>query len=200
VCLGVAQQGDGPWVDRRQHGAAHLEGLGDGEVSLLGYEDTVAVDNVHGAREKVHARERCDVAGTGHAPDGVGVSLLHHPAALHHDDAIGQHHGFQWLVRHHELHPVKGSQRGAYLAAGVGSTLDVECGKGLIEQEQIRFQRQRPRQRHALGLPTGKLARPPGAEVRDPEALQQLERASPCRVSLDTVGHKSEGDVVEHGK
>ena len=94
---------------------------------------------------------------------------------------------------------VQAAQPAAQLLAHLG----VQRAERLVQQQQLGFHRQRPRQRHALPLAAGKLRRI--AVLPDCRAAPAAaSRSTRSRISL--LGHafrtaldaETEGDVVEH--
>ena len=55
----------------------------------------------------------------------------------------------------------------------------IQCGKGLVHQEQIGFERQRAGDRRALTLPAGELSRVAFGQFRQPEPLKPGLQARP---------------------
>jgi hypothetical protein len=88
----------------------------------------------------------------------------------------------------------------AQFALHLGAGLHVERGKWLVEQQRVRRARQRPRERHALRLPTGQLPRMAVGQLVEAQAAQPAARrlagGSPCHAA----GPLPERHVVEHAQ
>ena len=86
------------------------------------------------------------------------------------------------------------AQEGAYVDPGAG----VEGGHRLVEQQHLRIEGERPRQRHPLGLAAGELVRAPVGETSQPEPLEPLLRRRPGGRPAEAARPGGEGDVVAH--
>ena len=111
------------------------------------------LENVGLAEEVGHKRRRrtfVDIAGGTHLLD---VALIHH------DDAIGHRQRLFLVVRDHDGGHTKPALQLPDLAAQPLAHLGIERRQGLIQQQQAGRRGQCPRERDALLLATGHLAR-----------------------------------------
>ena len=103
----------------------------------------------------------------------VGGARLLDPAFVHHDQLLGDVHRLLLVVgdedRRHVHLVVEAAQPGAQVLADLG----VERAEGLVEQQHLRLDRQRPGQRHALALAAGELR---GVAVGEPVELDQVQQ------------------------
>ena len=135
---------------RCQRRADHLQRrAGKGYVIAI---ERGALDDVAGADEARHEfgfRPRIDVFGRAELVDA---------AAIHHRDHVGRGHGLGLVVGDIDggvaIFVVQPADFEPHLLAQIG----VEVGQRLVEQQRLRFDDQRARQRHALLLPAGELA------------------------------------------
>ena len=95
--------------------------------------------------------------------DGPDRSVLHDPAVLEHDDAVGEEQHVENVVGDDQRGPV-GQHTAEHLAHGGGGG-DVECGQGFVQQEEPGIGRQRPGDCDALGLAAGQRRRPTVGQV-----------------------------------
>ena len=104
----------------------------------------------------------------------VGGAGLLDPALVHHHQLLGDVHRLLLVVgdedRRHVHLVVEVAQPGAQVLADLG----VERAEGLVEQQHLRLDRQRPGQRHALALAAGELG---GEAVGEPVELDQAAAA-----------------------
>ena len=97
-------------------------------------------------------------------------------AAIHHDDAVGERHRLDLIVRHidgggaHLL--VHLLDLGAHLHAQLG----VEVGERLVEQEDLGIAHDGAAHGDALALAAGELARPALQELGDVEDARGVAR------------------------
>ena len=82
----------------------------------------------------------------------IGVFPLVQMAFVHHADAVADGKGFQLVVGHKQGRGARSLQYATHLMRQPFAQIDIEIGKRLVEQQQARPWRQRPRQRHALLL------------------------------------------------
>ena len=88
--------------------------------------------------------------------------------------AVGHLHRLLLVVGDENRRHVQGVVQVAQPLAQLGAHLRVEGAEGLVEQEDLRLDRQRPRQRHALALATRELRGIAVAQVHQPDQLEQL--------------------------
>ena len=116
-------------------------------------------------------------------------ALLHHPPLLDHGHPAGQRHRLVVGMgdddrRHRRIPQHRGQLRGNRAARG-----RIERRQRLVQQQRLRLQRKRPRQRHPLPLAAGQPRRAGSRQVPDPDPLEQ-------RIDVGAVG--AVGDVLAH--
>ena len=103
----------------------------------------------------------------------VGAARLLDPALVHHHQLLGDVHRLLLVVgdedRRHVHLVVEVAQPGAQVLADLG----VERAEGLVEQQHLRLDRERPGQGHALALAAGELG---GVAVGEPVELDQAQQ------------------------
>ena len=82
----------------------------------------------------------------------VGAALLLNAALVHHGDLVGHRKSLVLVVRDKYRGGAGGLQDVAHLERKLLAQLDVEIGKRLVEQKQLRSGCQSTRQRHPLLL------------------------------------------------
>ena len=126
------------------------------------------------------------------------VELLDAPAR-HHGDAIAHRHRLLLVVRDVHEREVELALHALELDLHLAAQLEVERAERLVEQQHARPQHERARQRDALLLPAGELARPPigdsraAARARAPPRRGAVARLRATLALLEAVGH-----VLEH--
>jgi hypothetical protein len=152
------------------------------------------------AAVEVEADQPGDVVGARPAGDGGGVPGLHHPAVLHDDHPVGQHHRVQRVVRHQHGRARVVAEVAAQVGTGVQAGTRVQRGQRLVEQQQPRADGQRPGERHPLGLAAGEPARLVAGVRGQPHPVQP--RAG--LLAGPRLGHaaaaRPERDVVQSGQ
>ena len=146
--------------------------------------------------------ESGDARGEGAAGAGQdlrGRSLLDDPAAVEHDDGVGEQQGVERVVGDQDDAPV--GEHPAQRLAQRRRDGDVERGHRLVEQEQPRLGCQRPGHRDPLGLAAGDLGGRAVGELRDAD----LRRASVVRLARASArdaprAARAERDVVAHAQ
>ncbi|CAM5601086.1 hypothetical protein SGRIM128S_06429 [Streptomyces griseomycini] len=136
----VAGTGAGGAVAVEGHGAGRErhEG-GTGEVLRGAHRRTrVEPDRVAvgPAAVQVEAHQLGDVLGARAARDVGGRALLHDPALLHDDQAVGQHHGVQRVVRDEHGDGLEGGQVAAELGAHLQPGAGVQGGERFVQEQQ----------------------------------------------------------------
>ena len=104
-------------------------------------------------------------------------ALLDHAAAVDHADAVAEQRGLGEVVGHEQGGHAGLGEDGGELAPARGARARVERGQRLVEQQRRGAPRQRAGDGDALALAARQGPRPLVGEVRDAEALEQLERA-----------------------
>ena len=120
------------------------------------------------------ADEACDERRFRLLVDRARRSDLLDPAGAHHGDAVGDRERLLLVVRHVEHRDAEQLLQAADLAAHLDPQLGVEIGERLVEQQHVRLDHHRARDRDALELAAGQLMRPALAVAGE---LNQLERA-----------------------
>ena len=110
------------------------------------------------------------------AVERLRVGRLDDPPAAHDGDGVGQRERLLLVVGDEQRRGAGGPQGLADLAAHLRAQAGVERVEGLVEQDQARLRRQRPRQRHPLLLAAGELVR---------EALRRGRQGRPAEQLLD---------------
>ena len=87
-----------------------------------------------------------------------GVPSLLDAAVVHHHDAVGGDHRLGLVVRDVDRGVAELVVQAADLEAHLLAQVGVEVGQRLVEQQHLRLDHQRARQRHALLLAAGQLA------------------------------------------
>ena len=101
-----------------------------------------------------------------------------------HADLVGERGGVLEVVRHEQDGDLEPGEQLVQLGADRRLRVRVERGERLVEQQHLRVARERARERDALALAAGELARARGREVRDPEALEVLVGRVPPAYSM----------------
>ena len=136
-----------------------------------------SVARVRGARCSTTAPVKSATnADAGEAASSAGGALLDHAAAVDDADAVAEQRRLGEVVGHEQRRHAGLGQHGGELAAAGGAGAGVERGQRLVEQQRRRPPRERAGDGDALALAAGQRARPLVGEVRDAEALEQLER------------------------
>jgi hypothetical protein len=129
---------------------------------------------------------------------------LHRPADLldaasvHDDDAVGQRHGLDLVMRHEHHGRAQPLVQAGDLDAGAVAKLGVEVGQRFVEQEGLGLLDDGTADGHALALAAGELA---GLAVQQGVQFQHLRGIVDAALHLG-IGHadiaQAEGHVVEH--
>ena len=98
-------------------------------------------------------------------------------AELEQDHLVGNGAGLLLVVRDEHGRHLRRALDAQDLFAHLDAQFRVKVGQRLVEQQQLRLLGQRPRNRHALLLAAGQLARLAPQQVRDPHELRKLRRA-----------------------
>ena len=130
---------------------------------------------------------------------GRGAHLLD-PPALHDGDAVGHGEGFLLVVGHVEDRHVEVLLDVLELELHVGAELLVERAQRLVHQEDARPEDEGPRQRDALLLAAGELARQPLLVAGEPHQLERLADAPPRLGARASCDLERERHVLRHGQ
>ncbi len=99
-------------------------------------------------------------------------------APFRHDaDLVGERERLVLVVRDEDRRRPRGVENRAHLERQPLAQIDVEIRERLVEQQQIRRRRERPRQRDALLLAAGKLVRIDVGDIRESDELEHRRRA-----------------------
>ena len=180
---GQPRAGAAPQRARDEASERRVDGLGpgDGRLEQVGAADEARDESV--GRTIVERRRRVD---------------LHEPAAAHDGDAIAERQRLVLVVRDQQRRDALVALQRADLVAQRDARPGVERGQRLVEQERARLEHQRARQRHALLLAAGELARQPVRQRRQSHALQHRARApAPLRL-VDAAHAQRIRDVLPH--
>ena len=120
------------------------------------------------------------------------------PAVVHDDDLLGDLHRLLLVVRDEDRRDVDLVVQPAQPLAQLGADLGVERAEGLVEQQHLRLDGQRPRERHALLLAAGELR---GVAVGEAVESHQREQLGDPLADLRLgpfADAQPEADVVVH--
>ena len=124
--------------------------------------------------------------------------VLHDMAVLDDHHPIGEGVRIDRIVCHQDGRAPEPAEMPAQLATDLDAGAGVERRQRLVEQQQLRLGRKRPRQRHALRLATGQFV---GSRSFDSVATDPAEPMPGLLVGLrlgDTAGPQPERHVLEH--
>jgi hypothetical protein len=165
------------------------------------------VELAHFGRQQVRAGD--DAAQKHPLPDEIGdearrrlvievvsaVPLLD-PALAHDADFVGERERFVLVVGDEYGRDARALDDVANLEGKALAQVDVQVRERLVEQQQVRFRRQRARQRHALLLASGKLVRIGVAYTGQThqrqhriDARARFGRWPPSEAEADIAGH-----------
>ena len=130
--------------------------------------------------------------------DGDRRADLLDMAAVRDDDIIRDLDGLLLVVRDEDARDAEPVDRPPQPTPEFLAHLRVDGGKWLVEQQQLRLRRERPRERDALALPAGELHRIPRAEARQANELQQLIDARPALRLRHLLDPQAKSDVLTH--
>ena len=127
-------------------------------------------------------------------------SLLLDPSVVHHDQAIGDLHRLVRVVGDQQRRHAVALVQLAQARPQLGPDADVEGGERLVEQQHLRMGGERSRQRHALTLAAGELARQPALEALELDQLEQLGDARGDLAARAVPHGQREADVLGHAQ
>ena len=153
-----------------------------------------------GAAVEVHADQAGHVVRTRVPGDVRRDALLDDPAALEHDQAVGEHHGLDGVVGDDDRRPAVRGEVPAEVGAQAQPGAGVEGRQRLVEQQQLRREHQRPGERDPLGLPAGQLARPEPGVVGQADPVQPRRRGPAGGGAADPLRAQAVRDVVQRGQ
>ena len=132
-----------------------------------------------GAVEQVRdAEEAGDEAGARPLVEVGGRAELLDLAVVHDRDRVGHRHRLLLVVRDVDEREPELALDALQLELHLLAELQVECAERLVEQQHLRAVHERARERDALLLPAGQLARLALVEPLEPDDAQQLARPS----------------------
>ena len=132
------------------------------------------------------ADEGGDEGGARLHVDLVGRALLLDPAAVHHDDPVGEAHRLVLVVGDDDGGRADGGQDLLQLEAQLLAQLGVERRQRLVEQHQLGPGRQHAGQRHPLLLAAAHLPGPPALEALQLHQPQHLA----TRPAISALGQR----------
>ena len=153
------------------------------------------------ARQEIHRRragEAGDELRRGPVVDAVRRVVLDQVARLQHDDAVGERHRLDLVVRHVDDRVAELLVELLDLDAHLGAQQRIEIRQRLVEQERLRLADDGAPHRDALALSAGELARLALVQVLD---LQDRRRLAHARLDLvlGTLAQpQPERHVLEH--
>src|SRR5579872_847731 len=155
--------------------------------------DAVAVEN------DVAADEACDERRSRPAIELVRRRNLLDPAAIHHDDPIGESQRLRLGMRDEDEGDAEIALQQAQFALDRFAQIGVERAERLVEQEDVGLDDEAPRQRDALPLAAGKTVRAAVDNVGEPELLDDPLDALVDRLAVEPLHLEAIGDVAAHG-
>ena len=132
---------------------------------------TLGLEQVRCSEERRHRPVR------GISIDFLGRADLLDTAAVHHDHTVGQRHRFGLVVRHIEARHAEPLLDRAKLVAHLQAQLRVEIAQRLVEQQHLRLEHERARDRDALLLAARQRGCRPLAEPFHFDKAQRLRDA-----------------------
>ena len=105
--------------------------------------------------------------------DLIGGADLFNLAVVDHHHAVGDFERLFLIVRHEHAGEIDFIVQSAQPAAQFFAHFRIQCTEGLIEQQHLRLDGQRARERDTLPLTTGKLMR---VAIRQPVELNELQQ------------------------
>ena len=121
-------------------------------------------------------------------------ALLDDAAAVDHADAVAEQRRLGEVVRDEQGRHAGLGEDGGERAPARGARARVERGQRLVEQQRGGLARQRAGDRDALALAPRQRARALVGQMRDAEAVEQLERAPAALAAVDAA--QRVGDVL----
>ena len=194
--LGPGQQ-DRPLAGGEGAGALHVErGAAGAHAEEPGTELSL---DLH--RQEIGlAGEGGDVAFDGPLIDLARRRELGDPAVLHHGDLVGDRHRLRLVVGDVEGRRAARLLHVADQPAHVVAQAGIEIGERLVEQQQPRLDDERARQRHALLLAAGELARQAMLEPAKLDLIENLADAAASLVAPAFAKQQAVADVVHHAE
>ena len=113
------------------------------------------------------------------------------------DQAVGEHHRVERVVRDEQGAAVEVDEVAAQVGADLHPGAGVERGQGLVEQQQPRSGRQGTRERHPLSLPTRECSRLHPGQVRQAHPVEPDARLGTRLSARGAGGPQAERDVLQ---
>ena len=148
------------------------------------------IDIPHEGRDELIRRFFVDLDG--------GPDLLDQ-AVLHHDETVGDRHGLELVVRHEDRRDVKPLLELPDLLAHHEPEVRIEVGEGLVEQQDLRFETERPGKGDALLLAAGELVDHPIAERPQFDHIEEFLDPGGDLLLRPLVDLQAVTDVFRHG-
>ena len=120
-------------------------------------------------------------------------------APAHDQHAVGQRHGFRQIVGDEQRGLARELQRLRQVALQHHAGLRVDRRERLVEQQHMRIDGQRARQRHALAHAAGQLVRIVIGKFREIEIFKECLGALPALGRRNTLDFDAEHDVLGDG-
>jgi hypothetical protein len=120
-------------------------------------------------------------------------------AGVQHRHAVGGRVRLLLVVRHVDRGDAELALQVLQLRAHLDAQLGVEVGERLVEQEHIRLDHQRARERDALLLTAGELRRPPIGKRSEPDQLEDSAHPARHLGTRNLPALQAEGDIAGDG-
>ena len=146
------------------------------------------------------AGEFANVVGRGVQDEFLGRAALLDPAVLHDGDAVGKPDRLVEIMGDEDDGLAKPRLQADEFVLQLAPDQRVERREGFVEKPELRLDRQRACDAHALLLAARKLARKGGLAPRKAHQPDHLARPHLAPLAIDTLHLQREGHVVEHGK
>src|SRR6185436_8601621 len=132
--------------------------------------------------------------------NGRGVVRLLDAAAVHDRDAIAHRERFLLVVRHEDERDAEIPLEVLELHLDFFAELLIERSEGLVEEQHLRLESQRPGEGDPLALTAGELVRLALLEPRELDETEGLPDATGLRRTVELSVAQAEGDVLFDGE
>ncbi len=155
----------------------------------------------HRHRQQVHRAHEAGHKGIGRlvVQRHRRAHLLQH-ALVQHGHAVGRGHGFFLVVRDEDGRQPQAALHGQQLLAHLHAQRLVQVGQGLVQQQHLRLDHQRARQRHPLLLPARELVGHALAVAGQVHQRQGFVHPAAYLGRRHAPLHQAEGHVVAHAQ
>ena len=126
----------------------------------------------------------------GRSTTSSGVPSCSIDAVVHDRDAVGQFQRFLLIVGDEDARQVNVVVQPAQPAAQLLAHLRIERAERFVEEQHLRFDRERARERHALTLTAGQLG---GAAIRHEVQLHELQQLPDAAADLRFIRPRPAG-------